>query len=602
MAPAHFQVPSSIIRNGTRSMLSFRRWSAAGALLCLAMQAEAQYTAWEIMKADDPFPQSGGNVGDSVSIEHDTAFVGAAGRNSTRGTVYVFERNEDSWVLKGEVSRGGLRLGDSFGHSVDVRAGILVVGAVFADAFCPEAGCDLGSASIFEQDNGVWIETLRLQPPDLMPSDFFGHAVAASETTVLVSATGQNRGAGSVYVFERNGTSWNAAGKLEIIDDSTEARAIGYDIGLDGNTAVVGASGTSVYGFASGAAYVFEKGGDVWTQVARLIPDDGAAEDVFGGSVAISSDTIIIGASSDDDLGSGSGAVYVFERTDGGWLQVAKLHAPDGHASAVFGWDVALKGDSALIGSATKNTFAHRSGSAYVFKRIDGIWTFVSQIYPGDPSVDQVFGAAVALSQSTILVGSQGDSTLGLGAGSAYFFLRGEALAGNVDTGAGSFPIDVVALDGSVGDACRNVTVRANTSVPLFVNAAPQGNGHYALWILDGGLAGGGKTFLRKRNGRLFDVGTGARCLPLANTRVAGACPCPLAFPRGLTSARLPQAIAERVCLPSGSALPRAPVFHSLVFPPGNFLVSGVVHDRNSPNSPALNVSMTNWIVVNSVP
>ena len=573
----------------------------AVAILGLTRAVAAQFSPCEVLKVYDPAPLAGGNLGVSVAMEGDIAFVGAHGRNQGRGTVYVYRRDHARWTLQHPIERSDRNVDDFFGRALDFESGVLVVGAPFANISCPQGDCAQGSASIYELQGTVWMESSRLQPPDLEGFDFFGFSVAVSDGTVFVSARGQNGGVGNVYVFTKEGTVWTAAGKLQIVD-STAGGAIGYDIALDGNIAVVGAPGKSVYGPASGAAYVFEKVRGDWSQVARLIPDDGAAEDNFGSSVAIDGNSIIVGTPLDDDLGSGSGAVYVFERTDVSWAQVTKLRAFDGVGNSVFGWDVAIDDDSMLIGSATKNTLAQRSGSAYLFKNIQGVWTHIDQIFPSDPSVDQVFGVAVTLSQSSLFIGSYTDSSLDIGAGSAYFFLRGEALAGNVDSGDGSFPVDVLALNGSVGDACRNVAVPSNTPTPLFINSAPNGNGHYALWILDGGLAAGGKTFLRKPNGRLFNVGTGARCLPLANTRVPGACPCPVAFRVGMTSASLPQGLASRLCLPSRSALPRAPIFHSVTFPPGEFLLAGVVHDRNSLNSPSLNVSMTNWIVVKSTP
>ena len=582
-------------------MKLMRTCTLAGLLLGPVQEVTAQFHPCEILKLNDPDPQFGGNLGESVAIDGDTAFVGAGGRNRSRGTVYVYRRANAVWTQQQILERFDQQVDDSFGRALDFESKVLVVGAPFANISCPEGDCLQGSASICESQGGIWIETRRLQPADLQQFDFFGWAVAASEATVLVSAMGQNGGMGSVYVFEKSGAVWSAAGKLQVID-STAGGAVGYDIALDGDTAVVGATGKSVYGLASGAAYVFEKLDGNWRQVARLIPDDGATEDIFGARVAVEGDTIFISAPWDDDLGAKSGSIYVFEKTETGWIQKTKLLAHDGSAFAGFGSDVAIKGDSAVVGSGGKSTLASFSGSVYLYKRVLGVWTFVAQAYPSDPSVDQLFGDCVALSGSSIIVGSQGDSTLGTGAGSAYFLLRGEALAGNVDTADGSFPIDVVALNGSVGDPCRNVTVTAATPIPLFINSAPQGNGHYALWILDGGLAAGGRTFLRKPNGNLFDVGLGARCLPLSNTRVPGTCPCPLTFPRGITTANLPQGIASRVCLPSRTALPRAPVFHSVTFPPGEFLVAGVVHDRNSLNSPQLNVSMTNWIVVKSMP
>ena len=128
----------------------------------------------------------------------------------------------------------------------------------------------------------------------------------------------------------------------------------GLPVALDGDTVVIGAYGDDDNGSNSGSAYVFTRTGGVWTEHAKLRASDGAMLDVFGASVALDGDTAVIGAREDDDNGLQSGSAYVFTRSGGVWTEQAKLLAADGAAGDIFGEDVALNGDTAVI-SATQD-------------------------------------------------------------------------------------------------------------------------------------------------------------------------------------------------------------------------------------------------------
>jgi len=124
---------------------------------------------------------------------------------------------------------------------------------------------------------------------------------------------------------------------------------------------VIGAWADDDNEYNSGSAYVFTRQtpGDLasgWTQVAKLTAGDGAANDWFGGSVSIDGDTVVIGATGDDDDGSDSGSAYVFTRITPGelasdWTQNAKLTAADGAEGDYFGGSVSIDGDTAVIGA-----------------------------------------------------------------------------------------------------------------------------------------------------------------------------------------------------------------------------------------------------------
>ena len=113
---------------------------------------------------------------------------------------------------------------------------------------------------------------------------------------------------------------------------------------IAGDTVVVGAYNDDDNGSESGSAYVFTRSGTTWTEQAKLTASDGAADDFFGISVAISGDTVVIGAYADDDNGINSGSAYIYTRSGSTWTEQAKLMASDGVRIDQFGCSVAISG------------------------------------------------------------------------------------------------------------------------------------------------------------------------------------------------------------------------------------------------------------------
>jgi hypothetical protein len=104
----------------------------------------------------------------------------------------------------------------------------------------------------------------------------------------------------------------------------------GRSVAVEGETIVIGARGADGFVPESGAAFVFQRTGGIWSEIAKLSADDGVGGDYFGESLAISGGTVVVGANRDDDAGTNSGSAYVFREMSGTWQQVAKLTANDG--------------------------------------------------------------------------------------------------------------------------------------------------------------------------------------------------------------------------------------------------------------------------------
>jgi hypothetical protein len=199
----------------------------------------------------------------------------------------------------------------------------------------------------------------------------------------------------------------------------------GSSVAISGDTLVVGARyGDGIVNY-SGSAYFYRFDGIVW-QETKLLASDGASVDWFGVSVSISSDgtTALVGASENDDNGSNSGSAYIYELVKGVW-QETKLLASDGASDDYFGKSVSLSGDgtTALVGAAFDEDNGASSGSVYIYSLIGGVWQ-ETKLLASDGSSGDNFGISVSLSTdgTAAIVGAWGDNDNGPFSGSAYIF------------------------------------------------------------------------------------------------------------------------------------------------------------------------------------
>ena len=308
------------------------------------------------------------------------------------------------------------------------------------------------------------VEEVKLLADDGAPNDFFGFNVALSGDTAVIGATKVDddiRGVdvGAAYVFTRSGNNWHQQAKLTA-DDGAAKDEFGGNVALSGDTAVIGAMFQDDKGDNSGSAYVFTRSGTTWSQQAKLTAADGAEGDAFGQSIALSGDTVVIGAPHDDDKGNDAGSVYVFTRSGTTWSQQVKLTAADGVAGDVFGISIAFSSDTIVIGADLNDEKALNAGAVYVFTRSGSSWSQQAKITAADGAETDIFGVRVALSGDTILISARrdDDDVMGIDAGSAYIFTR---------TGTTwQQQIKLTASDGAADDRFgRSVALVADTAV-----------------------------------------------------------------------------------------------------------------------------------------
>ena len=271
-------------------------------------------------------------------------------------TVWASSAIADTWTQEAKLTASDGSIMDQFGASVSIDGDTLVIGARYD-------GNDQGSAYVFEKPVGGWgdmTETAKLTASDGAFNSQFGCAVSISGDTIVIGARGSDGYMGAAYVYERPVGGWvdmTETAKLTP-SDYAASKVFGSSVSISGDTIVVGADGDTQNGIKAGAAYVFEKPVGGWSDVeetAKLTASDGEDYDDFGASVCISGDTVIVGANGDDVmLIMGQGSAYVFEKPVGGWSdmeETAKLIASDGSTSDYFGAFVSIEGDTVVIGA-----------------------------------------------------------------------------------------------------------------------------------------------------------------------------------------------------------------------------------------------------------
>jgi hypothetical protein len=456
---------------------------------------------------------AGSQFGYSVAIDGDTAVVGALSEGGS-GAAYVFKRNGISWSQEAylKAPAGFADPGDNFGASVAISGDTLVVGATSEDsdsdtiingttADAGNTAGQAGAAYVFRRSGTTWTQEAYLKAPNSDANDLFGISVAISGDTIAVGASGErsnvctiingptasgvNDGTfaswGAVYVFRRTGVNWAQEAYLKP-SNCGGSDEFGYSVGIDGDTIVAGAyredsSQTTITNGAAiplnnsaadaGAAYIFKRTGVNWAEEAYLKAPNAEANDFFGWSVAIAGDTVVVGAYAEDsnqftitngttasgnNLALGSGAAYVFKRTGVNWAQEAYLKPPNTNTNDRFGYNVALSGDTVLVGSDQEQstaagvrngesvpflTGAPNSGAAYLFRRSGTTWKHEAYFKPFNTATDDNLGRAVAVSGETVILGvAQEDSNQAgitaaastnnssLNAGAAYIYRR----------------------------------------------------------------------------------------------------------------------------------------------------------------------------------
>ncbi len=402
------KLPPRSRRGRSRSALG------AAALACLLLCATGAVAAGiglgfeEILHGDADASEDLGwavDLADGVLVAGEPRHLDGGFR---KGRAHVAELDPVSgeWRFVATLESSDPQTSDGFGRDVAVDGTILVVGAD-----------DLGAAFVYErQEDGHWLETARLTGSGQGVEDEFGSEVEIEGETIMVGSQLFEEATGAVWVFERDPVDgWVETARLQPAG-AQEHGVFGNDIALEGETLVIAAALDDRQGQDAGAVYVFERDpvSGVWSEVQTLLASDGDDGDIFGSDVALEGDSLVVGAYR-VLLG---GAAYVFERdpADGSWAEVVKLVAPDHAAVDDFGFDISLDHGLLAIGAPGEDSRVFEGGAVYLYHRDrggPGAWGFMAKLLPpligGLAQEYQAFGNAVALDRGLLAVGGESD-------------------------------------------------------------------------------------------------------------------------------------------------------------------------------------------------
>jgi RNA polymerase sigma factor (sigma-70 family) len=354
----------------------------------------------------NPIPDGDDWFGRPIAVVGDNILIGACGDDvgaNDAGAAYLFDSNG---TLVQTFHSATPAAGDYFGMAITALGSKILVGAPGEDV----GATDAGAAYLFDA-SGTLLQTF--QDPAAADYDWFGTAVVLVGSNILVSAPGDDSAgtdAGVVYLFDPNGSLLQT-----FLNPTRDAKAwFGTAVAVLGSNILVGAPGDDTGATDAGAVYLFDPSGALLQTFLNPTPD---VDDRFGYSIATLGDNVLVGAPRDDAGATDAGAVYLFG-PNGTLLQEFLNPTPETEDS--FGsWGIALVGGNVLVGVSHDNTAGRNSGAAYLFAP-DG--TVVHTFLNPTPEPNDWFGAAVAPMGNNVLIGAPQDSSGKNHGGAAYLF------------------------------------------------------------------------------------------------------------------------------------------------------------------------------------
>ena len=307
------------------------------------------------------------------------------GAPAGNGAVYVFQRVAFDTFIETQIVLGFSHA--ALGTSVDAEGVRFVAGAVFF----PTVWNGAGFASVYRLDAGSWLWEADLVGSISEVNDQFGISVSMSGDLIAVGSPSGQSGFGSVFIFTRQGMNWTEEARLTPSGRVT-ADIFGWSVSLKGELLVVGAIGDDsvcpgdLLCF-SGAAYVFRLEGANWVEQQKLVASDAARGYWFGTSVSTDGTTVVVSAPNQRK-------VYVFEQSGSTWQEQTKLRPPEGAGFVSFGGSVSIEGDLILVSAACEVEDGRFSGAAQLFRNTDSTWIELNKLVASDSNSSVQTGSA----------------------------------------------------------------------------------------------------------------------------------------------------------------------------------------------------------------
>lgn len=359
-------------------------------LVSFTIQAQP-VTQSQLLLASDG--QSDDMFGNSLAVSGDFAVFGTPQDddiNNNSGAAYIYEKTGTTWNFSEKLTASDSESADRFGEAVDIDGDYIVVGAYQAKNGTTE---NTGTAYIYKRNGATWELQTKIYANDSEVADNFGKTVAISGEYIVVGAPNEDLGTGAAYVFHRSDETWTQVTKF-IENDAEEWDYFANSVDIDGDYIVAGTWHNNAAGSNSGAAYIFYNNGETWEFQAKLVADDASVDAAMGYSVAISGNSVVAGAHA---VEGATGAAYIFVRENTTWSQQAKLTANNGSGEDFFGKAVSISADYVIVGSQNHDMSKANEGSAYLYTRDGTIWNQQAEFTASDASDTGLFGYCVAI-------------------------------------------------------------------------------------------------------------------------------------------------------------------------------------------------------------
>ncbi len=371
--------------------------------LTATAQVDAELPPADLLVETELYPAgiaSGDALGSSSAVQGDVLVVGARFSDVVAddgGAAYVYRRGARGWVFDDVLAPPDLGAGDLYGYSCSLDGDVLVVSAPLHG----ELGTQVGSVYVYRDVAGAFVLEQELLPSNPLPFGRFGTDIAVSGDVIAVGRYRPAAGnVGTVHVYRFDGASWVEE------DTVTGADAVvgdfyAYSLDVDGDRLAVG----SYEDDGVGSIYFYRHDAGDWAFSQKVFAPVPQAGSLFSKGLSMSGDVLVAGANRHDALGFDAGAAYVLRDTGAEWVHEQTLFASDGETMDRFGTHVGVSGNVIVSGSRLDDTaLGVDTGSAYVFRRVDGAWVEWAFLVGGDLAADDWYGHTVATDGRTVLV------------------------------------------------------------------------------------------------------------------------------------------------------------------------------------------------------
>jgi hypothetical protein len=357
------------------------------------------------------------NFGKSVSIDNEYIVIGSPWHDYNApysGLVYVYKYINSNYIHYATLSGFDAEEWDNFGFSVSISDDVIVVGAPWNK----QNEISTGAAYIFTLVGDDWVQQTKLVAFDGEEEDYFGSSVEIFGDYIVIGAPWHNHNdvySGAAYVYKRDGSDWTFQTKL-VASDAQAYDLFGSSVSINGDYIVIGARGSQ------GSAYIFTLQGSTWVEQEKLIDEQGQSGDNFGCSVSIDNEFVVIGAKG---VNNARGSAYIYKLTDLTWEKHIQLNISDGVAGDTFGFSVDIFGEYILIGAP--GCYSDR-GSAYIFRWYGSTWELENIVGGSDTASDDMFGSSVCIKNDIAVIGAPFHLIDETQTGSCYIFQRKDTI------------------------------------------------------------------------------------------------------------------------------------------------------------------------------